>query len=339
LKVVDLHSDILTDVAFRREKGERNVFERVHLPSLLKGGVSGIIGVIWVEPIFKVQKIARFYQLVKHVFDDLRETSKVKIVTSPESLLNTLHQNQFFVYLGIEGLSFLEEWDDKHDEETIDAAFHELNHKSIRHSILVWNDTNFIATGSGNDKNDHSGLSTIGRYALKQLERNQWMIDVSHLDEVSFWDVIHTSSKPILASHSNVYKLCPHERNLTDQQIIAIANSGGLIGVNAYGSFVDSTKPTLSKVVDHISYIADLVGMEHVGLGFDFVNYLQDYNLGSDMSNMTEGLEDATKIPKLFDEMTIRGFTSEKMEKVAFENFYHYLCNIQSSKWIGGNVK
>ncbi|MBP1948333.1 dipeptidase [Virgibacillus litoralis] len=337
MNVIDLHSDIFTDIAFRREKGERNVLERRHLPYLKKAGVSGIIGAFWVEPLFKDNKKARFQELVRFALDDIKESERIKIITSPKRLLETVRDDQFFVFLGIEGLAFLEEWGGNIDENMIDEAFHELNQKSIRHSILAWYDSNFLASASGN--NNHTGLTTLGKYTIKQHEKNNWIIDVSHLDEETFWGVINASNMPILASHSNVRKICDSERNLTDQQIEAIAATGGLIGVNACSAFVHKEDPTLSKVIDHISYIADLVGIEHVGFGFDFVDYLEPYKLAGATPNMTtEGLENATKIPDLLNEMVKRGFSTEEVEQVAFTNFYQFLCKIHFSKKLGGNI-
>ncbi|MFD1927878.1 dipeptidase [Sporosarcina siberiensis] len=328
MKIIDLHSDIFTDVALRREMGEQNVIERIHLPKLQKSSVAGIIGVFWVEPKYKNHKKKRFLEILKYVTEDLSESSKIKVITTPKDLVAAYQADDFFIYLGIEGLTFIEEWTGTSDVEKFTLAFDELNQQSIKHSIFAWNEKNFIATGSGNPENNHSGLSLLGKYVVEEHQKHEWIIDVSHLDETSFWDVLEISNQPILASHSNAKELCSHKRNLTDEQIKAIANTGGLIGVNAYGSFVDSKEPTLSKVADHISYIVNLVGIDYVGLGMDFVDYLQSYDLGDDLSNMTKGLEDVGKLPDLLTELLSRGFTTEDINKIAFWNFYRFLTKI-----------
>ncbi|MEI3614218.1 dipeptidase [Pseudogracilibacillus sp. SO30301A] len=327
MKVVDLHSDLFNDIAFRRGNGERNVLERVHLPNLKRGRVAGLIGVIWVEPIYQ-NKLKRFLEIFHHVLDDLNESSEVIVVRTPDEMLHAYETEKFFVYLGIEGVTFIEEWTGNNKKEKVSLAFNELNENSIRHSIFTWNEVNFIASGSGNEKNVHSGISKHGEGLIQQMIDENWIIDVSHLDEQSFWDVVNQSNYPLLASHSNVNAICFHERNLTDEQINAIAKTEGLIGVNAYGSFVHPTEPTIDRFIDHICYIAELVGIEYVGLGFDFVDYLQSYDLGSDLSNLTVGLEDATKIPKLLEKLSQRGFSSADIEKLAFRNFYQFMCNI-----------
>lgn len=336
MKVIDLHSDIFTDIAFRRAKGEKNVFERLHLPKLKAGGIAGIIGVFWVEPfVEKKKRSKRFKELVNHVLNDLKESAAVSIVSSPKSLLEAYKENRTFIYLGIEGLGFFEEWEGENDRGKISNAIHACNEISIKHTTLTWNETNFIATGVSNQSNN-SGLRENGRYTIQRLEEYGWLIDVSHLNDASFWDVVHHTNVPLLASHSNARALCPHYRNLTDEQIKAIAESGGLIGVNTYGSFVDTDEPTMEKFINHIIYIAELVGIEHVGFGFDFVDYLQNYDLGNDMSNMTKGLENTTKIPDLLNEMIKRGFSTKDIQKIAFENFYNFLSNFHSKTLIGG---
>jgi len=138
---------------------------------------------------------------------------------------------------------------------------------------------------------------------------------VSHLNEQGFWDVIETTSFPIIASHSNAYSLCPNPRNLKDDQIKAIAESGGVIGVNAIPSFVDKENPTLDKLVAHIEYIADLAGYEHVGLGFDFVYYLKGWSEKS-----VKGFENESKIPELLKRLN-ETFSKREVEAIAFKNF------------------
>lgn len=201
LKIIDLHSDIFTDIAFRRERGERNVFETIHLPKLRKGGVSGIIGVFWVEPIFKRNKLNRFNTLVQHALADVKGSDKIEIVTNLTSIQNAYQNDKFFIYLGIEGLTFIEEWEGATNKEKISNAFDELNQKSIRHSIFAWNETNFIAGGTGDYQSKHLGLSEDGIAAVKEHEKHRWIIDVSHLNDHSFLDVARLTDMPLLASH------------------------------------------------------------------------------------------------------------------------------------------
>lgn len=331
MKVIDLHSDIFTDIAFRRERGETRIFERIHLPKLRKGGITGLICVFWVEPLYRGQDYERFQQLLRYTIEDLLECPEVELVPSFQADINAGDKNKLSVLLGIEGLSFMEFWKGRNKEEKVVNALDDLiAQKGIYHSIFAWNEVNFLASGTGADYEDvKRGLSQTGEMAVQEMQKRNWLVDVSHLDEPSFWDVAQISRKPLLASHSNARSLCNSERNLTDNQIKAIACSGGLIGINSYGSFVNDTNPTLSHFLDHVVYIAELVGIEHVGFGFDFVDYLQSYELGDTFSNLTKGLEDVTKVPDLIDKMINRGFSSTEIEKVCFSNSLRFFLNFK----------
>jgi len=102
------------------------------------------------------------------------------------------------------------------------------------------------------------------------MDRLGMVVDVSHLSEAGFWDVVEVSKRPIIASHSNSKSLCSHPRNLTDDQAKAIAKKGGVIGVNFAGYFLGEGRRSLTGVIDHIDHLCTVVSPEHVGLGSDF---------------------------------------------------------------------
>jgi len=144
------------------------------------------------------------------------------------------------------------------------------------------------------------------------------LIDLSHLNDTGFWDVAEVSAAPLVASHSNVRRLCDFPRNLTDDQIKAIAESGGIIGMNFCTSFLaDDGKPettTIGHIADHASYIADRVGVEHVALGSDF-----------DGCDVPADLRDVTGMPKLFDALVLRGWSDADLAAFAWGNWRRVL--------------
>ena len=151
------------------------------------------------------------------------------------------------------------------------------------------------------------------------------IFDVSHLNEKSFWDVAKIADRPFIASHSNCKALCDVPRNLTDDQIRAIAKSGGYIGINSFNEFVDSDieKQDVKHLVDHIAHMADLVGIEHVALGFDYCDYIDDSSLStfsSQETSFTRGLADASDSMNIVMEMERRGFSNKEIEKLARGN-------------------
>ncbi|MCJ0930005.1 membrane dipeptidase [Virgibacillus halodenitrificans] len=324
MKVFDLHSDLFTDIAWRRERGETNVFDTVHYPYLKAGGVDALICVFWVEPKFRNQAFERFQRIFSYVMEDLK-SSRHLVIQDPGNP-KVVSSDKVSVYLGTEGLTFLEEWKGTSLQAKIENGFSWLSDEKVNHAIFSWNEHNFLATGTGAVSSQANGLTDLGQFALKQGEINNWVVDVTHLDEASFLDIYHLSDQAIMASHSNSRSICQHERNLTDQQIKAIAARDGIIGLNAYGEFVHSETPNVDHFIDHAIHIANLVGYEYIGFGFDFIDYLKDYDLGgTPMRTVTNGLEDASKIPELLFRMEQRGFSRKEMEAISFDNANQFM--------------
>ena len=326
LKVFDIHSDLFTDIAWRRSQGETNVFDRIHYPQLKKGGVDSMICVFWVEPAFRQDPITRFRLIFKLVMDDLRTSKHANVCVTVDDMTDAVGSGKINLFLGVEGMSFLEQWGQQSIEDNIENAFDKLHADKIRHTIFVWNEWNALASGTGSpDEPEKRGLTNLGELAVKKANDLNWVLDASHFDESSFWSMHNASTQPMIASHSNAFALCSQERNLTDDQLKAIAARGGLIGLNAFSGFVDKTNPTLDRFIDHAVYIADLVGPQHLAFGFDFLDYLSPHDLGEPFSSSTKGLENVTKVPDLLERMTVRGFSSKELEGISFNNAFDYM--------------
>ena len=328
MKIFDIHSDLFTDIAWRRSRGETNVFDRIHYPQLKKGGVDSMICVIWVEPAFRADPIVRFRNLLRHTLDDLLTSKHANVCLTVDDMKEEVNSNKINLFLGIEGMTFLEEWGQDSLDANIESAFEYLHENNVRHTIFVWNEWNALASGTGSEDGPKSkGLTSFGELAVHKANELNWILDASHLDEASFWDMYNATDQPIIASHSNAFALCPDERNLKDEQIKAIAARGGLIGLNAFHGFVDKKNPTLERFVDHAAYISDLVGPEYVAFGFDFIDYLSTYELGAPIKGSTLGLENVTKISDLLDCMKARGFTTKEIEGTSFNNAFQFMKN------------
>lgn len=159
------------------------------------------------------------------------------------------------------------------------------------------------------------GLTEIGCELVKACNRMRIMIDLSHLNEQGFWDVVRLSSAPLVASHSNVHALSPHSRNLTDRQLDAIRDSDGLVGVNFGTMFIraDGRKDPdtkLEELVRHVDYLVDRIGIDRVGLGSDF-----------DGTTVPKGLADAGHLPDLVKCLKNKGYNEEAMRKICHENW------------------
>jgi membrane dipeptidase len=160
------------------------------------------------------------------------------------------------------------------------------------------------------------GLTDLGKALVRACNELGILIDVSHLNEKGFWDVVNTTTNPIVASHSNANALAPAVRNLTDKQLDAIRDSNGLVGINYHCGFLRSdgaSKPaetSLSLIADHLIYVADRNGIDGVALGSDF-----------DGAAMPGDLKDAAGLPRLIDELRSRGFDDESLRKIGYENW------------------
>jgi len=163
------------------------------------------------------------------------------------------------------------------------------------------------------------GLSRFGLEVVEEMNRLGMLIDVSHLNEPGFWDVIEASSSPVIASHSNAKALCDHPRNLTDEQIRAIADGGGVIGVNFCTAFLTSSgAATLDDVLNHIDYLVKVGGIETVGLGSDF----------DGITETPIGLENCSRTLILADGLNGRGYSVDAIEKIMGGNLLRLCANV-----------
>lgn len=142
----------------------------------------------------------------------------------------------------------------------------------VRAMTLTWSNRNDIADGI-NEEATGSGLTLFGKQVVAEMNRLGMLVDVSHISTAGFWSVIETSTKPIIATHSNAKSLCSHPRNLNDEQIKALAQNGGLAGITFAGQFLeeDWSNACIESVYKHIDYMLNLIGNDdHIGFGSDF---------------------------------------------------------------------
>ena len=180
----------------------------------------------------------------------------------------------------------------------------------MRYLTFTCNNCTDWAVSAKDNRSATVGLSLFGRQVINRLDSLCIVIDVSNVGIKTIEDILQTSKNPIIATHSGARKLHDHYRNLNDDQIIAIANSGGVIGVVFYHWFLSGSSTNISQVVDHIDYIKNLVGIDHVALGSDF----------DGISSMITGLEDVSKFPNLTIELLRKGYTRSDLEKILSGN-------------------
>lgn len=318
------HSDILSDISLRRLKGEKDVFRNHHYENFLKSRVKSVILVIWED--FKLfdNKRERAEQLIQSMLEEFEEASDIlNIVKKYEDFDKGFKENKINVLVGMEGLAHIGD-----DVSLIEKYYKDIN---LRHASLTWNEKNMLASGISDDK---GGLTKIGQKTIEKIEELGVLLDVSHLNQKSFWDLANIASRPFIASHSNAKKLANVKRNLDDKQLLEVAKSGGLVGVNAIGPFVnnDENKRKIDNLIDHMDYMKNLIGVEHIAFGFDFCDFLPASSVGltdtKTDSVSVEGLSSEADISDLIDRMKERGYSDKEIKLISYENYHNLLKKI-----------
>lgn len=189
----------------------------------------------------------------------------------------------------------------------------------VRAITLTWSNRNDIADGI-NEEATGSGLTLFGKQVVAEMNRLGMLVDVSHISTAGFWSVIETSTKPIIATHSNAKSLCSHPRNLNDEQIKALAQNGGLAGITFAGQFLeeDWRNACIESVYKHIDYMLNLIGNdEHIGFGSDFDGISHPpYNI--------QGVQDY----KPLIEYLSKYYSDETINKITHQNVINLLQKV-----------
>ena len=353
--VADTHNDIL----LRAMEGEDILSNHPDAQSDLEkfklGGVALQVLSIWVSPYeFEESEYSKQADnmITKLEFLCSRVPDKWRIIKTYQDINYNQKRNIMSCMIGVEGGHVIG------DDITKVKYFYD---RGMRYLGLTWNNSNSIASSAKDEFENISvlkkvGLTDFGREVIRECNRLGVMIDISHAGENTFWDVIDLTSKPIIASHSSVYALCPHYRNLKDEQITAIGENGGVVFVNFYPGYIDSTyldkaelihlkyeferqvlaekydttsnaywyaeskllKHEKSRIVPSINDVIKHIKYISDLVGVDHVGIGSDYD-GVDI--MPIGLEDVTKLPFLTKKLLDNGFTIREVRKILGGNF------------------
>ncbi len=311
--VIDTHCDTLLRVLgrnpYRQQQGAYRLHDRhteghIDLPRLKEGGVDVQFFAAYIEPIYKPDRsLKRAMQIFDAFYTELdANPDSMLLATTVQDIITAKEQGKVAAVMAIEGGESLE------GDLGVLRMFHRLGVRSIG---LTWNERNDIADGVG-DSRSKGGLSVFGAAVIEEMNRLGILVDVSHLSDPGFWDVIEISKHPIIASHSNARAVCNHRRNLDDEQIKALAKNGGVMGMNFAANFVrEDGKPTLADLLDHIDHIVQLVGPHHVGLGSDF----------DGIGAAPEGLHDVSAMPIITEGLLKRGYSDEHIRLILGGNY------------------
>ena len=230
----DIHSDLFMDVDNRRAGGSRSVISENHSERLKEGGVTSMFAPLFINPYQKEELLRKkahsMFLSMSAELNDNRQS--VAVAKCAQDFLDAAQQGKLALMLGSEGLCYIGE------EIALIEVFYQLG---MREVSLTWNEDNALASGAKGDP--ERGLTQAGAALVRRVEELGIILDVSHINEKSFWDIAKIVKEPIMASHSNSYTLCPHPRNLKDDQLAFIREIGGVVGLNAYPEFVQQEQP------------------------------------------------------------------------------------------------
>lgn len=311
--IFDAHGDILTDMYQQKQKNNENSFKDRHLELYKKGGVTHSIFVNYTDPYLDDSQL--FSKIFENAFTELENNSDIfKICLNYNDMLISLNEDKIGVIVGMEGIMQLEGVN----------QLRELYNMGVRHASLTWNEENIYA--SGLDNPNTRGLTSQGVEILREMEELGMLIDLVHLNEKSFFEVVENTSSPIIISHGNTKTICNHKRNYTDEQLIAISLRNGVIGICGIRSFIatETKNQNVQYLVKHIDHAVKVMGIDHVGLGFDFCYYLYD----NVETNRVTDLLTIADVPNIFKELKRIGYSEKDIEKIKHLNFERVIKEI-----------
>jgi len=309
LMIADLHSDSLLEMVDKgRDLTKRSSEGHIDIPRLIGGGVRVQVFAAWMDPAYYPDRSCERAEELISAFRDLDVRSdELEQAYTYSDVQRILEEGKIAGIAAIEGGDALEG-----NPETL-RHFYDLG---VRVLTLTWSYSNQLADGVYEKFPDGSkgngGLTDLGLSAVREMNDLGMLIDVSHISEKSFWDVINASEDPVIASHSCAYAICNHQRNLKDEQIRAIAAKGGVIGVNFYPRYLNNSgEASIDDVIAHIDHIAEVGGVDCVALGSDF----------DGIEKTPKGLEDASRMGDIAGRLRDRGYSSGDVEKIMGGNF------------------
>lgn len=325
--VVDTHLDLAGEIYNRYLAGEKEVIKNRYLDNFKKGGFNIIVSSLYIDDIFLPEMALRVaLGQISALMEDVETCDgEVVLIKTKEQLNNVVKENKIGIILSFEGL------DPIGNDIRMLKIFHELG---VRAAGLVWSRRNYVADGcsfSPVEEGQRGGLSKFGVSVVRKMEEMNMLIDVSHLNDEGFWDIMKFTKNPFIASHSNVRNIHGRMRNLTDEQIKAIAERNGVIGINAYRNIagVKEGEDPIKKLADHVEYMVNLVGPAHVGFGFDLCNSYYDSELKFKYEpHNSDSLYSHAEAVLITEELLRRGMSEEHAKLIIGGNFYRVFSEI-----------
>ena len=352
--VLDSHCDTPSQILRLRDLSIDNDHAHVDFPKLKRGGVDGAFFALYI-PASMDDDPSKAYEYAMRLLDGVNRTleshpDSAVLTVSEEDAVRNQDNGLFSVFIGLENASPI---------DCVDKV-KELYNKGVRCVTLCHSGNNAICDSCAPKIKKWGGLSPFGKEVVAEMNRLGILIDVSHVSDDTFYDILKYSTKPVVATHSCCRALCNHPRNMTDDMIKALAAAGGVIQINFYPLFLDEG---FSRILDEsgISERGELIEKEFIADPSDpdkraAWNKIQDeimalprpsykliadhidhvvslvgadhVGIGSDFDGIEvtpDGMEDVSMMPNLFDELRARGYTDDDLSKITSGNFFRIL--------------
>lgn len=355
--VIDTHNDVLWRVLNGEDISIRTTNGHSDLVRWKEGGLDAQFFSIWCGGDYgKGTAYARANQLIDSLDSIIkRNPEKIELARTSKDVLRIVKKHKLAALIGVEGGHMIED-----NLDYLDA----LAKRGMRYLTLTWNNSTSWSTSAADEteKGDSlafKGLTAFGKKVVARLNELGVMVDLSHVGERTFWDAIAVTKKPVIVSHSSVYTICPNRRNLKDDQIKAIKKNNGVICVNFYSGFIDSSydrkyqelrkqnkplvdslrsavhdrervgeildsilAPQYKKICPTISQVIDHIDYIVKLIGVDYVGLGGDFD---GVESVPIGLDDVTKYPNITRELKKRGYSDKDIIKILGGNVLRVL--------------
>ena len=320
--LIDMHFDLPMDLYEKRNRSD--VLTSHYLPEFEAGNMGVIGAAIYIEDRYMPELALRVgLDQIARVYAEAEKSDRFAVCKTYDDIRKARASGKIALLITMEGAEPFG------DDLNLLRVFYELGVRAIclTHARRNAAGSGGIFASSGSPRD---GLTAFGRDLIRECEQLGIMIDLAHINPAGFNDIVSLTTKPLIVSHTNARKFYDIERNISDEQIRTIGERRGVVGVNAILASSTAEKATVDHYVDHIEHIIDLIGVDCVGIGFDFCEYLFNQLPKEIVEEISAKLTRPYFIPDLTNhsharnltrKLIERGFTDEQIEKILFGNW------------------
>lgn len=301
MNFIDLHCDTASKIYYNKLNFENDIC-KVNIDKLKRGESLAQVFAFFIDQDITKSPYEEFIKLYNNFKSEISNyDNEIKIITNLNELEECKKNNKIGAFLSIEEGEVIQGESKK---------LREVYEMGIRILTITWNYPNTLGYPNANYKYKNNGLTARGIEIIKEAEELGIILDVSHLSDEGFYDLVRFSKKPFIASHSNAREVTNHPRNLTDEMIKLLSNNGGVMGINFCSDFLGTEKiSSLEEIITHIKHIKNIGGIDVIALGSDF----------DGIKNEVE-IENCSEFNKLYKYLKINGFKDSEIEKIFYKN-------------------